>query len=188
LRCLGHRHLLSRTGYCLDTPSEKVWQTLRDHALPDEVPWFVIGVGSGGVFAAFADRCMIVKVGNLTAMMAGSTGGGRITTFPYGRNHRRRVQRAVDITAAGDDPSGPGVRLAQPVLVVMIADFPESSNAVSRGWSCPNSYGVVADTGSPMAGHGSVASSRTPAQISLRRHQMSHRSSRRLRCLEPEMR
>ena len=64
-------------------PSEKVWQTIRDHALSDEVPWFVIGVGSGGVFVAFDDRCMIIKVGALTSLMAGSLGGGRITTFPY---------------------------------------------------------------------------------------------------------
>lgn len=63
-------------------PNEKAWRTLRDHALPGEAPWFVIGVGAGGVFAAFADRCMIVKVGALTSMMTGSLGGGRITAFP----------------------------------------------------------------------------------------------------------
>lgn len=36
------------------------------------------------VLAAFADRGMIVKGGVLISMMAGSLGGGRITTFPYG--------------------------------------------------------------------------------------------------------
>lgn len=63
--------------------SDKAWRTIRDHAAPDEVSWFVIGVGSAGVLAAFADRCMIVKVGAMASMMAGSLGGGRITTFQY---------------------------------------------------------------------------------------------------------
>ncbi|MCT2582371.1 SHOCT domain-containing protein [Actinophytocola gossypii] len=67
-----------------NAPSEEAWQTLRDHATPDEAPLFVIGTGAGGVFAAFTDRCMIVKVGALTAITADSRGDGRATTFPYG--------------------------------------------------------------------------------------------------------
>lgn len=66
-----------------DAPSEKAWRTIRDHATPNELPRFIISVGSGGVFAAFDDRCMIIKVGALTSMMAGTFGGGRISTFPY---------------------------------------------------------------------------------------------------------
>jgi hypothetical protein len=64
-------------------PTEKAWKAIRDHATPGETPWFVIGSGVKGVFAAFEDRCMIVKTGAMTSMMAGSLGGGRTTTFHY---------------------------------------------------------------------------------------------------------
>lgn len=65
-------------------PTTKAWQVVKDHASVGEVPWFVVGGESGaGVLAAFNDRCMIVKVGAMTSMMAGSFGGGRITTFHY---------------------------------------------------------------------------------------------------------
>lgn len=64
-------------------PTEKAWKAIRDHATPGETPWFVIGAGIKGVFAAFEDRCMIVKTGAMTSMMAGSLGGGRTTTFHY---------------------------------------------------------------------------------------------------------
>lgn len=60
------------------------WRALKGHSSPGETPWFIINSGWGvGLLAAFADRCMIVKVGALTSMMAGSMGGGRLTTFPY---------------------------------------------------------------------------------------------------------
>jgi hypothetical protein len=63
---------------------DAAWRTLKEHSSPGETPWFIINSGLGnGLLAAFADRCMIVKVGALTSMMAGSFGGGRITTFPY---------------------------------------------------------------------------------------------------------
>jgi hypothetical protein len=66
-------------------PNTKTWKAIREHAMPGEVPWFVVGAETaGGALVAFADRCMIVKVGAMTSMMAGSFGGGRITTFPYG--------------------------------------------------------------------------------------------------------
>lgn len=66
-------------------PNSKTWKAIREHAAPGEVAWFVVGAEtSGGALAAFADHCMIVKVGAMTSMMAGSFGGGRITTFPYG--------------------------------------------------------------------------------------------------------
>lgn len=65
-------------------PSDKAWRVIRDHASQTEVPWFVLGAEiAGGALAAFDDRCMIIKVGAMTSMMAGSFGGGRITTFPY---------------------------------------------------------------------------------------------------------
>jgi hypothetical protein len=64
-------------------PSDKAWKAIRDHSMPGEVAWFVIGNGAAGVFAAFADRCMMVKVGGMAGFMSGSLGGGRITTFPY---------------------------------------------------------------------------------------------------------
>ena len=65
-------------------PTAKAWSVIREHASPGEVPWFVVGAEvAGGALAAFADRCLIVKVGAMTSMMAGSFGGGRITTFPF---------------------------------------------------------------------------------------------------------
>lgn len=65
-------------------PSEKAWKVLADHSNPGETPWFAIGAGIQGVFAAFEDRCMIVKTGAMTSLMTGSFGGGRVTTFHYG--------------------------------------------------------------------------------------------------------
>ncbi|WP_207908800.1 SHOCT domain-containing protein [Pseudonocardia endophytica] len=64
-------------------PSDKAWKALKDHCSPGELPIFVIGSGTGGVFAALPDRAMIIKVGAMTSMMAGSLGGGRVTTFPF---------------------------------------------------------------------------------------------------------
>lgn len=65
-------------------PNGTAWKALKDHASPGETPWFVIGAEIGaGLFAAFQDRCMIVKVGAMTGLMAGTLGGGRITTFHY---------------------------------------------------------------------------------------------------------
>lgn len=43
--------------------SKTAWKVLREHSAQPEAPWFVIGAGSAGVFAAFEDRCMIIKVG-----------------------------------------------------------------------------------------------------------------------------
>lgn len=60
------------------------WRALKEHSSPGETPWFIVNSGWGsGLLAAFADRCVIAKVGALTSVMAGSMGGGRITTFPY---------------------------------------------------------------------------------------------------------
>lgn len=65
-------------------PSDRAWRVVREHATPGEIPWFVLGAEiAGGALAAFEDRCMIIKVGAMTSMMAGSFGGGRITTFPF---------------------------------------------------------------------------------------------------------
>lgn len=49
-----------------------------------ERPRFIVAEGQAGALAAFDDRCMIVKKGALTSLMAGSLGGGRVTTFMYG--------------------------------------------------------------------------------------------------------
>lgn len=65
-------------------PSDRAWKVVREHAMPGEIPWFVLGADiAGGALAAFEDRCMIIKVGTMTSMMTGSFGGGRITTFPF---------------------------------------------------------------------------------------------------------
>jgi hypothetical protein len=60
------------------------WMTLQEHASPGELPWFVLNAGGGrGLLAAFEDRLVIAKTGAMTSFMAGSFGGGRITTFPF---------------------------------------------------------------------------------------------------------
>lgn len=64
-------------------PNRGTWKAIKDHCSPGEVAWFVIGSLAAGAFAAFDDRCMIVKAGMMPSIGAGSFGGGRITTFPY---------------------------------------------------------------------------------------------------------
>ncbi|NKX90946.1 SHOCT domain-containing protein [Nocardia coubleae] len=59
------------------------WRAIDDHSGPDEVPWFILSCDADGLLAAFEDRLIIAKVGFNASMMAGSLGGGRITTFPY---------------------------------------------------------------------------------------------------------
>ncbi|MFC9556027.1 SHOCT domain-containing protein [Rhodococcus sp. NPDC056960] len=64
--------------------TKAAWRYLEQHSHEDEWPWFVVASDSmGGVLAAFEDRLMIVKTGGYTSFMAGSLGGGRVTTFPY---------------------------------------------------------------------------------------------------------
>lgn len=64
--------------------TKAAWRYLEQHSHADEWPWFVVVSDSmGGVLAAFEDRLMIVKTGGYTSFMAGSLGGGRVTTFPY---------------------------------------------------------------------------------------------------------
>lgn len=65
-------------------PNRGTWKAIKDHCSPGEVPWFVIGSLAAGAFTAFDDRCMVVKAGVMPSIGAGSLGGGRITTFPYG--------------------------------------------------------------------------------------------------------
>ncbi len=65
-------------------PNVKSMKVITDHCNPNEIPNFIISTGSGaGVFVAFDDRCMIIKVGAVTSLMAGSLFGGRVSTFPY---------------------------------------------------------------------------------------------------------
>lgn len=64
-------------------PSAKARKMLEQHCAPGEAPWFLLHSSGAGVLAAFADRCMIIKTGAVTSLMAGSFGGARITTFPY---------------------------------------------------------------------------------------------------------
>ncbi len=65
-------------------PNEKSMKVIFEHCNSDELPNFIICTGLGtGVFVAFSDRCMIIKVGAVTSFMAGSLFGGRVSTFPY---------------------------------------------------------------------------------------------------------
>ncbi|MER7396923.1 SHOCT domain-containing protein [Streptomyces sp. NPDC000151] len=64
--------------------SRKARKVIEEHCSPGEAPWFILHSAAGsGVLAAFSDRCMIIKTGGMTSMMAGSFGGSRISTFPY---------------------------------------------------------------------------------------------------------
>lgn len=48
-----------------------------------EMPEWILGDGINGVLAAFSDRCMVIKKGFGTSLMASSLGGGRVATFAY---------------------------------------------------------------------------------------------------------
>lgn len=48
-----------------------------------ELPRFIIGSWAAGALAGFDDRCILVKKGVITNLMAGSLGGGRVSTFLY---------------------------------------------------------------------------------------------------------
>lgn len=61
----------------------KAIQVIHDHSGPAERPWFVLGNGGAGAMACFDDRLMVIKVGAVASFMAGSLGGGRITTIYY---------------------------------------------------------------------------------------------------------
>ena len=66
-------------------PNEKSMKVVMEHCHGDEIPKFIISTGLGtGVFVAFEDRCMIIKIGAITSFMAGSLFGGRVSTFLYG--------------------------------------------------------------------------------------------------------
>lgn len=49
----------------------------------EEMPWLVLGTGTGGVLAAWDERLAIIKTGAMTGMMAGSLGGERTATFHF---------------------------------------------------------------------------------------------------------
>lgn len=48
-----------------------------------ERPWFVLVSLGEGALVAFEDRAAIIKVGAVTALMAGAMGGGRVATFHF---------------------------------------------------------------------------------------------------------
>lgn len=63
----------------------KVLEEVRRNCRDGELPEFVAGepYQGAGALAAFSNRCLIIKKGALTGLMAGSVGGGRVTTFMY---------------------------------------------------------------------------------------------------------
>jgi hypothetical protein len=65
-----------------EPPSDRTWQVLKDYAPAGEFAWFAIGTKDRGVFAAFSEHCMIVKIGGIAGFSARSPGAG-ITTFRY---------------------------------------------------------------------------------------------------------
>ncbi|MEH3155419.1 MAG: SHOCT domain-containing protein [Gordonia paraffinivorans] len=62
---------------------ERQWDNILDHAHGSELPWLVLNGGMAGQLAAFEDRLIIAKKGGMAGFMAGSMGGGRVTTFPF---------------------------------------------------------------------------------------------------------
>ncbi len=63
--------------------ADKEWAVIDRYCRSDEAPWFVLTTGSTGFLAAFEDRLLIAKTGAMAGFMAGATGGGRTTTFPF---------------------------------------------------------------------------------------------------------
>ncbi len=64
-------------------PNDKTFQAIESHSAPGETPWLILASIGAGALVAFEDRLMIVKTGAWTSLMAGSLGGGRITTIPF---------------------------------------------------------------------------------------------------------
>ena len=93
-------------------PTDKAAATIRSHSSPQEAPWLVIGTLNAGVLAAYEDRLMIIKTGVVTSFMAGTLGGGRITTFGF-----------TDIT--GIEFNG---QLVSGVLEVLTASYQGTAN------------------------------------------------------------
>lgn len=79
-----------------NAPPEDKWQKLvtgtvnkasleevKKQCRGDEMPEFIAGEWGGGVLVAFQDRCVIIKKGIGTSLLASSLGGGRVSTFDY---------------------------------------------------------------------------------------------------------
>lgn len=56
-------------------------RTIRELCRDGERPWFVLVSWGEGALVAFEDRAVVIKVGAVTAMVAGAMGGGRVATF-----------------------------------------------------------------------------------------------------------
>ena len=104
-------------------PSKTAIEAMRETTMHDESPWLVVGSGTAGVPAAFADRVSPLKVGGWTSMMAGSFGGGRVTTIMFS-----------DITGI-EYNSG----LSSGVLEILTASFQGTANKdyLTRGENDP---------------------------------------------------
>ena len=63
--------------------SSSLQKTLISNSPQGKAPWLVVTSGAHGALAAYDSELIIAKVGALTGLMAGATGGGRITHFPY---------------------------------------------------------------------------------------------------------
>jgi hypothetical protein len=62
---------------------KKLLEEAKKSCRANETPLFILAEGQAGGLVAFEDRCMIIKKGALTGLMAGSVGGGRVATFMY---------------------------------------------------------------------------------------------------------
>ena len=63
--------------------SSSLQKTLISNSPQGKAPWLVVTSGAHGALAAYDSELIIAKVGALTGLMSGATGGGRITHFPY---------------------------------------------------------------------------------------------------------
>jgi Domain of unknown function (DUF4429) len=62
---------------------KKLLEETQKSCRANERPLFILAEAQAGGLVAFEDRCMIIKKGALTGLMAGSVGGGRVATFMY---------------------------------------------------------------------------------------------------------
>jgi hypothetical protein len=63
--------------------SSSLQKTLISNSPQGKAPWLIITSGAHGALAAYDNELIIAKVGALTGLMSGATGGGRVTHFPY---------------------------------------------------------------------------------------------------------
>lgn len=63
--------------------SSSVQKSIIANSPNGQSPWLVVTCGGSGALAAYETELIILKVGAISGLLAGATGGGRVTHFPY---------------------------------------------------------------------------------------------------------